>query len=99
VSCPWSIRWTTGQDVRCDLPEHVSNVRVETVPDGRFSVTCEGQPQHHAVIRDYAFKGSETVMTWEAGDRREFTGEHPGLCTGKVPGCTLHTGHHGRCAP
>jgi hypothetical protein len=44
------------------------------------------------------------VIIWRAGDRREFTGDWPGYCT-RLPGqplsggCTLHHGHHGRCAP
>lgn len=37
-------------------------------------------------------------VSWLAGDRREFQGIWPGPCT-KTAGCTLHTGHHGRCAP
>jgi len=34
-------------------------------------------------------------ITWQAGDRREYTGDWPGPC----PECTLHLGHHGRHAP
>jgi hypothetical protein len=37
-------------------------------------------------------------IIWYPGDRREYTGEWPGPCD-KVPGCILHLGHHGRCAP
>jgi hypothetical protein len=97
-SCPWSVRWTTGQDAHCDLAEHVTIGLVETRPDGRFAVSYEGEPQHHAVIRDYAGPGSESIITWEAGDRREFKGEYPGPCT-RLHGCTLHDDHHGKCAP
>lgn len=37
-------------------------------------------------------------VSWQAGDRREYTGDWPGPCP-VTPGCTLHLGHHGRCAP
>jgi hypothetical protein len=36
-------------------------------------------------------------ISWQAGDRREYTGEWPGLCP--VQPCVLHAGHHGRHAP
>ncbi len=37
-------------------------------------------------------------ICWQAGDRREYTGDWPGFCQA-TPGCSLHDGHHGRCAP
>lgn len=57
--------------------------------------------EHRAVLRDYAYPGSETVITWQADDRRNFFGEWA-RCEdwqGDRPGCTLPAGHHGRCAP
>jgi hypothetical protein len=93
--CPWNIRWTFGQDTQCDKEEHVTNVSVRAIPDhpGRFGVEYQGEPQHSSRLPN-----GVTVLTWEAGDRREFLGDWPGLCLlGK--GCTLHRGHHGRCAP
>lgn len=59
---------------------------------------------HEAVLRDYAYPGSETTIHWRSGDRREFTGNFPGYCTklgstGGRQNCTLPAGHQGRCAP
>jgi hypothetical protein len=97
MTCPWSIRWTTGQDASCDKPEHVHNLVITHTPAGQFTVDYQGDGEHHAVIRDYAYPGSETKLNWKAGDRREFTGDWPGPCT-KLTHCTFHAGHHGRCA-
>lgn len=50
-----------------------------------------GDP-HHAVLRDYAFPGSATTMTWQEHDRRSFRGEWiecPDV------GCVLPAGHRG----
>jgi hypothetical protein len=56
--------------------------------------------EHQATLRDYAYPGSESVVTWLYGDRREFTGDWPGPCTENQPaGCVLPAGHHGRHAP
>jgi hypothetical protein len=86
-----------GQEVTCDLAAHVSDVHVESRGDGKFAVYHRGDPQHHAVIRDYAWPGSETVLNWQAGDRREYEGEYPGPCP--TDDCVYHYGHHGRCEP
>jgi hypothetical protein len=56
-----------------------------------------GDLHHRGVIRDYAYPGSETVLSWQAGDRREFTGEWPGACPHQP--CSLPAGHYGRDAP
>jgi hypothetical protein len=53
----------------------------------------DGDPEHSGPAGN-----GVTRISWLAGDRREFTGDWPGPCT-KLPGCVLHTGHHGRCAP
>lgn len=72
-------------------------------------IRCAGEhppygPEHEGVIRDYAYPGSETKISWLAGDRREFEGGWPGYCTklgstGGRQNCTLPAEHHGRCAP
>jgi hypothetical protein len=50
---------------------------------------------HEGVLRDYAYTGSMTVISWMASDRRSFRGEfHP--CV--HDGCLLPLLHHGECA-
>lgn len=100
--CQYKIRWTFGTDAQCEREHHVDDVIITPAPDGRFSVTTigDGQPdthQHHAHVGPNGM-----TLDWDAGDRREFTGDWPGPCPllGRGLGqCTLHTGHHGRCAP
>ena len=92
--CQYKIRWTFGTDAQCERDGHVEELTITPFPDGRLFVQCVGDPEHQAKVGPY-----QTSLTWHAGDRREFTGNWPGPCTGKVPGCVLHTGHHGRCAP
>jgi len=96
--CEWKIRWTFGTDAQCERDHHIDQVIITPRPGGQFSVVTigDGQPDTHE-HRSHISSGQ--VLTWGAGDRREFTGDWPGLCTGKVPGCVLRTGHHGRCAP
>jgi hypothetical protein len=48
---------------------------------------------HQVLLRNYAFAGSVTIMTWHEGDRRCFHGEWPGDC--EVVDCTLPLGHKG----
>ena len=91
--CPWKIRWTSGQDARCDKDQHVSHVVVTALPDGRSAVDYEGDPGHASKLPN-----GVTTLSWETGDRREFTGYWPGPCP-VLASCTLHLGHHGRCAP
>ena len=101
--CEWKIRWTFGQDARCEHDEHVTGLRVIPEAGGLFSIEYSDSGghdgEHRAVLRDFAYPGSQTGLTWRAGDRREFAGDWPGPCTGRVAGCTLHAGHHGRCQP
>lgn len=52
---------------------------------------------HRGVLRDYAYPGSETFITWFEDDRRTYHGEWPGACTS----CGAHEarlprGHAGR---
>ena len=55
---------------------------------------------HRAILRDYAYPGSETLITWQDNDRRTFRGDYPGRCLagwdmpGKA-GCVLPSGHRG----
>jgi hypothetical protein len=87
AQCPWSIRWTFGTDAACEKPEHIP-------PDMPPEAMHEDEFTHQAHV---GLEGA-TLLTWYAGDRREFTGRWLGPCV-KLAGCTLHTGHHGRCAP
>lgn len=56
-----------------------------------------GDPHHRGKHTNPAAANGYTVISWLAGDRREYTGEWPGPCD-KTPGCVLHLGHRGRCA-
>ena len=92
--CPWTIHWGVSQEqtTQCDLPEHVWEVRITPAGTG-FTVDYLGDPHHSGPsgVRQ------GQVITWQAGDRREYTGLWPGPCP--FPACTLHAGHHGRHAP
>ena len=46
--------------------------------------------RHTGDLRDYAYPGSVTTMSWDDGDRRIFTGEWA-KCSS--PGCVLPAGH------
>lgn len=51
--------------------------------------------RHESVLRDYAYPGSATTISWDEGDRRTFRGEWT-PCTWPT-GCILpgtHTGNH-----
>ncbi len=60
-------------------------------------VTCEfdtidPHSEHRGMVRDYAYPGSETVITWFESDRRNYHGEwRPCFLTG----CVLPAFHHG----
>lgn len=64
-------------------------------PVNDIEVVCmELSDRHHwhsGAIRDYAYQGSVTVMSWADDDRRSFDGAWPGDC----PNCILPLGHHG----
>lgn len=47
---------------------------------------------HKAVLRDYAYQGSETTIEWFESDRRNYHGKFPGYCRDS---CTLPLGHAG----
>lgn len=92
--CPYKIRWTFDTDTQCSKPAHVRNFTVAQLPDGRLSVGYDGDGDHEGPS---GYTPGQ-VISWHAGDRREYTGDWPGPCT-KTRGCTLHTEHFGRCAP
>jgi hypothetical protein len=92
--CPWKIRWMPGEDAQCEAG--FPHAPADASPEQRKALEPPFN-EHRAVLRDYAYPGSETILTWRASDRREFTGDWPGPCA-KTPGCVLHAGHHGRCA-
>ncbi len=50
---------------------------------------------HQGTVRNYAYPGSVTVITWLTGDRRSFLGEWK-PCYNK--GCVLPAWHHGNHA-
>lgn len=67
-------------------------------------LTCENgshglETNHRAVLRDYAWPGSRTEITWLEGDRRNYHGKWPGPCGDNDAPCTLPAGHRGRHAP
>lgn len=67
----------------------------------RCERTAPEHLRHAAKLRDYAYPGSETLVSWDDADRRTYHGEWPGHCQhvdGKGP-CTLPAGHRGRHAP
>ena len=48
---------------------------------------------HRATLKDYAYPGSSTEITWSENDRRNYHGNYPGDCS--EPLCTLPLGHKG----
>ena len=51
---------------------------------------------HYSVVRDYAFPGSHTGISWEEADRRTFRGDWAHCA---VEDCILPSGHRGSHAP
>ena len=58
-------------------------------------VELDGPHTHSSTLRDYAYPGSASVITWFEDDRRNYHGEWPGACFN----CTLPVGHRGNHAP
>jgi hypothetical protein len=68
-------------------------------PVNDTEVLCEQDGYHltHlAVLRDYAWPGSQTIISWMDDDRRTFHSDWPGDCP---EDCILPTGHKGGHAP
>lgn len=75
------------------------DARIRPLP-GNDEIQCEIEgehAEHNGTLRDYAFAGSATVITWQDDDRRAFHGPWPGRCS--VGYCTLPAGHPGGHAP
>lgn len=97
MNCEWKLRTSPASpELICDRERHIEDRTISELPGGQFTVETIGDPRHHAVLRDYAYPGSETGVDWKAGDRREYIGDWPGICQ-RSPDCNLHAGHHGRC--
>jgi hypothetical protein len=72
-------------------------VKIRPFPDGT-ELVCEladSHDMHEATLRDYAYPGSRTRITWLHDDRRCVTGEWVECAHGN---CVLPNGHPGRCA-
>lgn len=70
--------------------------RIRPFP-GVLVVQCErthviDDDRHAGVIRDYAYPGSQTVLTWFDDDRRSFSGEWVEC---PVSPCILPANHRG----
>jgi hypothetical protein len=48
---------------------------------------------HQAVLHDYAYPGSVTMINWHEVDRRNYHGDWPGHCDDQE--CSLPKGHPG----
>lgn len=75
-------------------------------PVNEVELQCEINAEHpctthEAIIKDYAYPGSQTVLAWYEDDRRNFRGEWAPchLLDGTHNLCTLPAAHHGACAP
>lgn len=72
---------------------------IRPFPDKHIELKCEvltgTHTQHKHELKDYAYPGSSTVVTWFESDRRNYHGEYPGQC-GTVIGCQLPVGHSGK---
>lgn len=95
--CPWKVHWGVSQEstTQCGKDEHVG----ATWPDGmpKTPLPQMADPEHVGRHANPAAPGGVTMISWLAGDRREYTGDWPGPCP-RQP-CTLHAGHHGSDAP
>ena len=71
------------------------------VPISSIELRCERpdthvESTHSSTLRDYAYPGSATVVSWLDHDRRNFTGE---WIECPVQPCTLPANHRGNHAP
>src|SRR5258708_5634924 len=100
--CPWEIRYGTSAETatQCDKEEHLDGAASNdelavTLIKGVHDTGHEGPG-----LPEFPYQR----VSWQATDRREYTGEWPGYC-GKLPGatfaggCCLPAGHPGGCAP
>lgn len=72
--------------------------KIRPLPD-ETELRCElgatPHDEHQTVLRDYAYEGSETKITWADDDRRTFRGEWAPC---EMSGCVLPAAHHGNHA-
>ncbi len=61
----------------------------------RCSHPTDHTGMHAGLLIGYAGKGSQTILKWEEGDRRNYHGKWPGACC--FGGCGLPLGHGGNC--
>lgn len=78
------------------------DAKIRPFPDAT-EVTCERDgerhDEHEGVVRDKAWPGSETRLTWWESDRRTFRGEWRACEPLSYEfGCILPRGHAGRHA-
>lgn len=94
-TCPWRIHWGVGQEstTQCAKPVHMTLHTITQLSDGRIAVDCDGDPEHEGPS---GVQFGQKIQ-WQAGDRREYVGDWPGLCPHQP--CILHLGHNGRHAP
>lgn len=95
--CPWKIKWGINeyQVAACRKDDHVTGR--QALVKGTYRDVAEPDPEHEGPAGN-----GITMIHWYSGDRREYTGDWPGLCgrEGDGPGrCSLPANHHGRCAP
>lgn len=68
-------------------------------PVNDIEMRCEADADHggahSSTLRDYAYPGSATVISWRDDDRRNFTGD---FIECPLVGCILPANHRGRCA-
>jgi hypothetical protein len=76
------------------------DARIRPFPAGNDTeLICEVEhdeehTSHSSVLKDYAYPGASTRISWLENDRRNFHGEWPGKCIG----CVLPLSHRGFCA-
>ncbi len=73
------------------------DAKIRPLPDDTELVCDLSGPHglHESTLRDYAYPGSATVISWYEDDRRTFRGDWV-ACPAE---CILPAGHQGRHAP
>ena len=87
---------STPDPERPPAPRCPARIRPFSTP---VIIECEapadGHTTHTGALRDYAYPGSRTELTWLDNDRRNFTGDWVEC---PVRGCVLPAGHRKACA-
>jgi len=83
------------------MSEEMCDAKIRPMTDGT-EIECgfgaSDHPEHQGVLKDYAWPGSTTIITWLDDDRRTYRGEWRPCDNADAPGCILPAGHRGRCA-